>query len=218
MIASIFSMLPSILMVVFSIGITWLILKLWYSNNYIHKTEVRPLQESQHIMQNQYAILAERIKHTETQLNESKIKLEQALVEREDALLQLKELKLTATTVESTPSELVELKQLVNEIKDMLNTKVIVPTGEEKANRNDQINLLRQNIKEFKTEFVQKINSSNNQFNELSNQLWQLIELNKKLNQETEELSRFVQNPSNPADENALPERPFTLTSIKKRS
>ena len=58
---------------------------------YVHKDEVRPLQESQHIVQNQYAILAERIKNTEQQLTEAKAKLETTLAEQKENLVKIAE-------------------------------------------------------------------------------------------------------------------------------
>jgi regulator of replication initiation timing len=169
------------------------------------------------MMQNQYAILAERIKHTDSQLNETKAKLENAIKEREAAILQLKKLQASYNNIQ--PNQIEELKNIIENFKSSLDSKSISSINEDdKSNRNEQVNLLRQSIKEFKTELSQKLNTSANQFNELSNQLWMLIELNKKLNSETEQLNKYIQNPSSATDETKVGERQFTLASIKKRS
>jgi DNA anti-recombination protein RmuC len=217
MIASLISFLPAILTALFFIVVTSIILKLWYSTRYIHRDEVRPLQESQHMMQNQYAILAERIKHTESQLIETKAKLEIALKEKENAILELKQF--LAMSLTSQPDQITELKNIIDSLKTTLDSKAGSAIHEEdKSNRNEQVNLLRQNLKEFKTEISQKLNVSSNQFHELSNQLWILIDLNKKLNAETEQLNKLIQNPSLTPDEAKVADRQFTLASIKKRS
>jgi sRNA-binding protein len=70
------SMLPELVAFFGAVIITYIICKLWFSVNYIHLNEVKPLQEGQYIMQNQYAVLAERIKHAEAQLADTKARLE----------------------------------------------------------------------------------------------------------------------------------------------
>lgn len=217
MIATLISMMPMILTALFFTVVTFIILKLWYSSNYIHRKEVRPLQESQYMMQNQYAILVERIKNYENQLLENKAKLELALKEREEAILQLHDNNLNQGRNQIVQVE--ELKNIIESLKSTLDTRLVASVNEEdKTNRNDQVSILRQNIKEFKTELLQKLNVSSNQFNELSNQLWLLIELNKKMNAETEQLNKLFQTPAASQDETKIADRQFTLASIKKRS
>jgi hypothetical protein len=170
MIASIIGLLPNIATGIFFILFTWFFTKMWYNSHYVHRSEVRPLQESQHVMQNQYAILAERIKNTDNQLIDTKAKLELAIREREQALLELKEIQ-----IRNPPSSLNDYQ-----------------------------------LKTWKDELV-------GEYHELSNQLWQLIELNKKLNVEAEQLNKLFSNTLSD-DESQINERPFTLASIKKRS
>jgi DNA anti-recombination protein RmuC len=123
------------------------------------------------------------------------------------------------TSATEQPEQIVELKNIIESLKATIDSRqASVNTEDDKSNRNEQVNLLRQNIKEFKTELSQKLNMSSNQFHELSNQLWILIDLNKKLNAETEQLNKFIQNPSVAPDEIKAADRQFTLASIKKRS
>ena len=216
MIATLLSMMPMILTAVFFTVVTYIILKLWYSSKYIHRKEVKPLQESQHMMQNQYAILAERIKHTENQLNEYKSRLEIAIKEREQAIIQLHDYN--ASHINNQPVQVEDLKTLIETLKATIDTRTISPLSDEDKNqKNEQVSLLRQNIKEFKTELFQKLNMSSNQFHELSNQLWMLIELNKKMNADTEQINKLFQNPAG-QEEAKIADRQFTLASIKKRS
>ena len=220
MIASIISMLPAILTVSFSILITWIICRLWYTKQYIHRDEVRPLQESQHIMQNQYAILAERIKHTDLQLAETKTKLETALAEQKESLIKIGELEAANNGHITVQKEWDLLKfNLIDELKTLLSENKVAIKNDDEAETlktKEQFNALRQGFKEFKTDFAQKFNNSTNQYHELSNQLWQIIELNKKLAAEAEALNKSIQ--VSPSQEEKPGDRQFTLTSIKKRS
>jgi DNA anti-recombination protein RmuC len=219
MIASIIGLLPNIATGIFFILFTWFFTKMWYNSHYVHRSEVRPLQESQHVMQNQYAILAERIKNTDNQLIDTKAKLELAIREREQALLELKEIQ-----IRNPPSSLndYQLKtwkdELVGELKRVF-AEINTLSGDDAAKfgGKEQFSFLRQSLKEFKSELSQKTNISTNQYHELSNQLWQLIELNKKLNVEAEQLNKLFSNTLSD-DESQINERPFTLASIKKRS
>lgn len=211
MIASLISLLPNILTALFFIVATWIIARLWYTGRYIHRNEVRPLQESQYMMQNQYAVLAERIKQTDAQLIETKAKLEQTIAEREEVILKLKEAELnTETRISGFWKD-----EIITELKNYLSNTG--NSAEDKFSGKEQFNFIRQSLKEFQSELAQKSNISTIQFHELSNQLWQLIELNKKLSADTEQLNKLISSTA-PGDENKLAERPFTLASIKKRS
>lgn len=169
-------------------------------------------------MQNQYAILAERIKHTESQLAEAKARLETVVEEREQALLMLKEME-SKSASEFDAAEFSSWKNsFVGEIKALLNSQNANTEDATSATSKEQFNFLRQSLKEFKIELSQKFSVSTNQYHELSNQLWQLIELNKKLTLEAEQLGRLIQNTETGSDDTKQAERPFTLASIKKRS
>jgi DNA anti-recombination protein RmuC len=220
MIAPILSLLPTIITVAASVFLTWLICRLWYTRLYIHRSEVRPLQESQHIMQNQYAILAERIKNTDAQLADTKTKLETALAEQKESLIKIGELE-AANTGQTTVHKDWELLRsgLMDELRSFLSENNAASKNEneiETLRLKEQLNIIRQSFKEFKTEFVQKFNTSTNQYHELSNQLWQIIDLNKKMAAEAETLNKSIQASSGTEDKSA--DRQFTLTSIKKRS
>ena len=89
--------------------------------------------------------------------------------------------------------------------------------GTEKLKTKEQFVFLRQSIKEFKSELLQKFNTSTNQYHEISNQLWQVIELNKKLTSEAEALNKMIQNAPQ-AQDDKMSDKQLTLTSIKKRS
>ena len=168
-------------------------------------------------MQNQYAILAERIKHTELQLSETKAKLEAAILAKEEALQKIVELEIINTQNDLKQGELKNVESgLIEEIKAAFTD--IGSNETEQAKTREQFNFLRQSIKEFKTEFAQKLNATTSHYHELSNQMWQLLELNKKLSLEAEALNKLLQNSSSQEDSSTPPERQFTLTSIKKRS
>ncbi len=78
--------------------------------------------------------------------------------------------------------------------------------------------MLKQSIKEFKTEFSQKLNNQTSQYHELSNQMWQLLELNKKLMAEAETTNKLIQNTDSSQEDKLSGDQPFKLASIKKRS
>jgi DNA anti-recombination protein RmuC len=75
---------------------------------------------------------------------------------------------------------------------------------------------MRQSIQEFKMDLSQKLNTSSSQQNEFTAQIWQLLETNKKLSEETATLSKALSSFISTAEKNQ--ERAFTLTSIHKRS
>lgn len=217
MLSSIFSMLPTILTVFASAFMAWFICKLWFKMRYIHKDEVRPLQESQHIMQNQYAILAERIKNTEQQLIEAKAKLEIALAEQKENLVKIAEFEAASQGQAqfSFHESWDTLKDSLTEEfkKCLLENSVTAGEDETEAFKTkEQLNAIRQALKEFKTETFQKFNSSTNQYQELSARLVQMIDLNKKLLEETSTLNKSL------TENEQQPDRQFLLTSIKKRS
>ena len=218
MFASFFSMLPTILSVSVIAFITWFTCRLWFKTRYVHKDEVRPLQESQHIMQNQYAILAERIKNTEHQLAEAKNKLETALAEQKDNLVKIAEFEAAAQGEAQTSFqkdwELLK-NGLADDLKKCLLESKTATTREDDADvtkMKEQLNAIRQGLKEFKTEAFQKFNNSTNQYQELSGRLVQIIELNKKLVGETELLNKSLNT------NEQQPDRQFLVASIKKRS
>ena len=223
MIATLISMLPNILIALFFIIITWIISRLWYTSQYVHRNEVRPLQESQHIMQNQYAILAERIKNTDAQLAETKAKLEAAVLAKEEALQKIVELEITTNRNSTQQNERDKFGlQLIEEIKTVMSEKSVSPISSldeaEISKIKEQFNFLKQTIKEFKSEFVQKFNTTTSQYHELSNQMWQLLELNKKIGMEAEALNKMIENSAASNQDDKPADRQFTLTSIKKRS
>jgi len=173
-------------------------------------------------MQNQYAILAERIKHTENILAETKAKLEVANAGREEALLRITELEAAKLGNNIDNDQLDKWSsRLIGEVKNIIGENGPVAEGSgdeaEKLKAKEQFVFLRQSIKEFKSELIQKFNASTNQYHEISNQLWQLIELNKKLGNEAEALNKAIQNAPQQQDDK-MPDKQFTLTSIKKRS
>lgn len=222
MIATLISMLPKILIALFFIIITWVISRLWYTSRYVHKSEVRPLQESQHMMQNQYAILAERIKNTDAQLAETKAKLEASIIAKEEALQKNIELEITSNRNSNQRNEPENFSlKLIEEIKTVINEKSVSPVSilneTEILKIKEQFNFLKQTIKEFKSEFVQKSNTTTSQYHELSNQMWQLLELNKKISTEAEALNKMIENSGSNLEDKPI-DRQFTLTSIKKRS
>jgi hypothetical protein len=222
MIASLISMLPTIAAGLFVLIITWFISRMWYTSQYIHRDEVRPLQESQHIMQNQYAILAERIKHTEAQLTDAKNKLEASITAKEEALQKIIELEIRLSQSTIKQPQLTDWSEQLSElVKKAISETAFQLQPEDEADKNktkEQFNLLKQFIKEFKTEFSQKLNSQTSQYHELSNQLWQLLDLNKKMMAEAETTNKLIQNTDGIQDEKSSAEQPFKLASIKKRS
>lgn len=220
MIASIISMLPLIIGAVIAVIITWVICRLWYMSNYIHRDEVTPLQQSQHIMQNQYSILAERIKNTDNQLAETKEKLEATTEAYTEAMQQLAKYE-TASTGITVPTQSPDINEFTARILDELNKLVInnqkLPgeqDGIDKVKLKEQFNFIRQAIIEYKSELSQKFYTTSSQYNELSSQVSQLIELNKKLTNDVEVLNKSIQI-TELFDQS---ERQFKLTSIKKRS
>lgn len=157
MIPTIIKMLPVLLAAGTASIVTYIICKLWFSSGYVHRDEVRPLQESQHIMQNQYAVLAERIKHAERLLEETKLKLDNETAGHLQAKLRLVEAEA--------------------ELKAATSSAAIT--------------------------------------NEQSKQVWQLLELNKKLSSETEALNTLLASQMTPSRKST--DEHFTLASIQKR-
>lgn len=157
MIHTIFTMLPVLSAFCAATVITYLSCKLWFAKSYVHRNEVKPLQESQHIMQNQYAALAERIKHAEALLTETKQKLETEIANHLEAKIKLAEAE--AGLRSATSSAAITSEQ--------------------------------------------------------SKQVWQLLELNKKLSAETEALNTLLA--SQMISTRKSTEDHFTLASIQKR-
>jgi DNA anti-recombination protein RmuC len=219
MLARIISMLPLILASLSSVFVTWLLCKFWYSSRYVHHKEVRPLQESQQVMQNQYGILAERIKHTEKQLLETKALLEAETNAHLESAKQLASLQTELKNNDALGSVNNFSLEIKEELKSLLDLQQNKSGGNEEAAKTrlkELINIMRQSIQEFKTDFGQKFSSSAAQQNELSTQIWQLLELNKKLSEETATLTRALNSTLSSTEKN--PDRQFTLTSIQKRS
>lgn len=177
------------------------------------------MQEAQYAMQNQYSILAERIKNADQRIQE----LTQQLSEKSNAhneasqKMALLEHQLQSGTHTSTNFGLsAEAKQELISILESNKGKTDAGNETEKNRLKELINIMRQSIQEFKMDLNQKINSSTGQQNELSAQIWQLLEINKKLSEETSMLSKalssFLESAEKPQ------ERQFTLTSLQKRS
>jgi hypothetical protein len=79
MVSYFISIFPIAITALVSVIVTWLLCKFWFNTHYVHTRDVKPLQESQYAMQNQYAILADRIKTADQKIQEltNQLKLEQ---------------------------------------------------------------------------------------------------------------------------------------------
>lgn len=218
MIAYIFSILPLLFASFCSIVVTWLLCKFWYNAHYVHSQDVRPLQESQYAMQNQYSILAERIKHADQKVLQLTEKLELESAAHQEAVIKIAALEAQLHNMPVVPSLVAEtdLKQEIIALLESQQAKSINNNDADKNRLKEMINIMRQSIQEFKTDFNQKATNSTSQQNELSAQVWQLLEINKKLSEETSQLSKALSSFIQSNDKNQ--DRPFTLTNIQKRS
>ena len=214
MIAYFISIFPIAVTALVSVIVTWLLCKFWFNTHYVHTRDVKPLQESQYAMQNQYAILADRIKTADQKIHEltNQLKLEQNAHREADIKIAVLEAEnRSELSLEMDPALKEELLQLLETQHTKGNSDEA-----EKNRLKELINIMRQSIQEFKMDLSQKLNSSSSQQNEFTAQIWQLLETNKKLSEETATLSKALSSFIATAEKNQ--DRAFTLTSIHKRS
>jgi DNA anti-recombination protein RmuC len=211
------SIFPIAVTALVSVIVTWLLCKFWFNTHYVHTRDVKPLQESQYAMQNQYAILADRIKNADQKMQELSKQLEfekngHHAANIKIAVLENKILEDQANLpMGMDPALKAELLQLLESQHNKSSND-----DAEKSRLKELINIMRQSIQEFKMDLSQKLSSSSTQQNELTAQIWQLLEINKKLSEETSTLSKALSSFIATAEKNQ--DRAFTLTSIHKRS
>lgn len=232
-----FSLLTLLVAIPVSVIITWAISNLWFKNHYINHKEMVTLQGSHRLIQQQYGVLAERIKLTDIQLAETKAKLDQKSMEfiqaNNNAVRCKAEFENAERSIKEITTKLEECRKKIEaevEVNTLIQKKLTLAeynlkTAEEKLKvrvtgdfeTNDLKQLIdgmNQNIHEFKNDFGKNFGKTTAQQTEISNQIWQMIELNKKLTEDAEKLTQFISGQALLGRKNS--ERHFTLTSIPK--